>query len=237
MGSIQHLSSRPPLSVSDHTASSSRFLPVLCAPCGAPAAMSAAPASRAVLRQTRLVLRRNNFRQASTASEAASKAQDSGKQAVSKASEGLSRVQSSASSTISRVGSSAYNAVSKIGGRTGRVISFVESLIPPTVYYSRVGLELARIVFKGQSMAPPSTAHFQPLINVFRNPRSIGSTMSSMTSSVNPESLLSTVRNVNSQQLTTAGIVFAQVLGFFTVGEMIGRFKVVGYHGEPHHEH
>merc|ERR1712169_113055 len=235
--SIQHLSSRPPLSVSDHTASSSRFLPVLCAPCGAPAAMSAAPASRAVLRQTRLVLRRNNFRQASTASEAASKAQDSGKQAVSKASEGLSRVQSSASSTISRVGSSAYNAVSKIGGRTGRVISFVESLIPPTVYYSRVGLELARIVFKGQSMAPPSTAQFQPLINVFRNPRSIGSTMSSMTSSVNPESLLSTVRNVNSQQLTTAGIVFAQVLGFFTVGEMIGRFKVVGYHGEPHHEH
>merc|ERR1712000_585461 len=70
-------------------------------------------------------------------------------------------------------------------------------------------------------MAPPSTAqfqsYFQPLINVFRNPRSIGSTMSSMTSSVNPESLLSTVRNVNSQQLTTAGIVFAQVLGFITV--------------------
>merc|ERR1711977_433331 len=125
--SIQHLSSRPPLLLSDHTRSSSPSLSVLCAPWGAPTAMSAAPASRAVLRQTRLLLRRNNFRQASTASEAASKAQDSGKQAVSKASEGLSRVQSSASS---RVGSSAYNAVSKIGGRTGRVISFVESLIP-----------------------------------------------------------------------------------------------------------
>merc|ERR1711939_1035974 len=170
--SIQHLSSRPPLLLSDHTRSSSPSLSVLCAPWGAPTAMSAAPASRAVLRQTRLLLRRNSFRQASTASE------------------GLSRVQSSASSTISRVGSSAYNAVSKIGGRTGRVISFVESLIPPTVYYSRVGLELARIVFKGQSMAPPSMAqfqsYFQPLINVFRNPRSISSSVSSMTSSVNP---------------------------------------------------
>ncbi|KAJ9632917.1 uncharacterized protein PV06_07925 [Exophiala oligosperma] len=203
--------------------------------------MSAAPVSRAVLRQSRLVLRRNAFRQASTTSEAASKAQETGKQAVSKASEGLSRVQSSASSAITRVGSSAYNAVSKIGGRTGRVISFVESLIPPTLYYSRVGLELARIVFKGQNMAPPSSAqwqsYFQPLVNAFRNPRTIGSSLSSVSNTVSPESFLGGVRNMNSRQLTTAGIVFAQVLGFFTVGEMIGRFKVVGYHGEAHHEH
>jgi F-type H+-transporting ATPase subunit g len=27
--------------------------------------------------------------------------------------------------------------------------------IPPTVYYARVGLELAKLVFKGQKMAPP----------------------------------------------------------------------------------
>jgi F-type H+-transporting ATPase subunit g len=203
--------------------------------------MFAAPTARAVLRQSRLVLRRNNFRQASTASEAASKAQESGKQAVSKASEGLTRVQSSAGSAISRVGSSAYSALSRIGGRTGRLIAFVESLIPPTVYYSRVGLELARIVFKGQNMAPPPLSqfqsYFQPLINVFRNPRAIGSSVSSLASSVNPESFLSSVRNVNSRQLTTVGIVFAEALGFFTVGEMLGRLKVVGYHGEPHHEH
>ncbi len=95
---------------------------------GAPAVMSAAPTSRAVFRQSRFLLRRNNFRQASTASEAASKAQDSGKQAVSKASEGLSRVQSSAGSTISRVGSSAYSALGRVGGRTGRMISFVECM-------------------------------------------------------------------------------------------------------------
>ncbi|EHY57771.1 ATP synthase subunit G atp20 [Exophiala dermatitidis] len=203
--------------------------------------MSASPASRAILRQSKLLLRRNNFRQASTTSEAASKAQETGKQAVSKASEGLSRVQSSAGSAISKVGSSAYSALSKVGGRTGRVISFVESLIPPTVYYSRVGLELARIVFKGQQMAPPTVAqfqsYFQPLINVFRNPRSISSVASSVSNSVNPEAVLSSIRNVNSRQLANAGIIFAQVLGFFTVGEMIGRWKIVGYHGEVHHEH
>lgn len=132
--------------------------------------MSAAPTSRALVRQSRFLLRRNNFRQASTASDAASKAQETGKQALSKASEGLSRVQSSVGPTISRVGSSAYSALSRVGGRTGRFISFVEcmlkmvcyemrltqtALIPPTVYYSRVGWELGRIVVKGQQMAPP----------------------------------------------------------------------------------
>lgn len=27
--------------------------------------------------------------------------------------------------------------------------------IPPTVYYARVGLELSKLVFKGQKMTPP----------------------------------------------------------------------------------
>lgn len=29
------------------------------------------------------------------------------------------------------------------------------ALIPPTIYYSRVGLELSKIVFRGQKMSPP----------------------------------------------------------------------------------
>ncbi|KAH0828250.1 hypothetical protein AYO21_03806 [Fonsecaea monophora] len=203
--------------------------------------MSAVPTSRALLRQSRSLLRRNNFRQASTTSEAAAKAQESSKQAVSKASEGLSRVSSSAGSAISKVGSSAYSALSRVGGRTGRVIAFVESLIPPTIYYSRVGWEVARIVFKNQQMAPPSVAqfqsYFQPLINVFRNPTSITSSASSVFKTLNPDAALNTIRTANRSQLTAGGIVLAQVLGFFTVGEMIGRWKLVGYHGEPHHEH
>lgn len=80
-------------------------------------------------------------------------------------------------------------------------------------------------------------SYFQPVVNVVRNPRSITSTAGSVANSVNPESVLSTIRNVNSKQLAIAGIVFAEVLGFFTVGEMLGRFKIVGYHGEPSHEH
>ena len=33
-------------------------------------------------------------------------------------------------------------------------------------------------------------------------------------------------------QWVSAGVVFAEVLGFFTVGEMVGRMKFVGYRGE-----
>src|ERR1700761_2257252 len=92
------------------------------------------------------------------------------------------------------------------------------------------------------SLTTPSSmaqfqSYFQPITNVFRNPRSIMSSASSATNSLNPEAVLSSVRNANRRQLTAAGIIFAEVLGFFTVGEMVGRMKIVGYHGEPHHEH
>jgi hypothetical protein len=33
------------------------------------------------------------------------------------------------------------------------------------------------------------------------------------------------------------GVAGAEVLGFFTVGEMLGRFKIVGYKGDAGHEH
>lgn len=54
---------------------------------------------------------------------------------------------------------------------------------------------------------------------------------------MSPDTILSRIRNVNRQQLVAAGVVGAEVLGFFTVGEMIGRMKLVGYRGDTeHHE-
>ena len=41
------------------------------------------------------------------------------------------------------------------------------------------------------------------------------------------------IPGVSNAQLAAGGVVLAECLGFFTVGEMIGRFKLVGYHGEP----
>lgn len=72
-------------------------------------------------------------------------------------------------------------------------------------------------------------------MNAMRNPRTIPSALGNM--NMSPEHMLSSVRNVNRSQLSTIAMVGAEILGFFTVGEMIGRMKVVGYYGEVHHEH
>lgn len=84
-------------------------------------------------------------------------------------------------------------------------------------------------------------SYYQPFINSLRNPRALLSQASSQVSNVastySPEALLNSIRNVNRQQLATVGVVGAEVIGFFTVGTMIGRMKVVGYRGEPEHGH
>jgi len=58
-------------------------------------------------------------------------------------------------------------------------------------------------------------------------------------SQATPSGVLNQVRSINGQQLTSAGIVAAEVVGFFTIGEMIGRLKLIGYrsneHGKEHH--
>ena len=109
---------KPPASPASHH--------ILIAP--SPAMHAAAQPSRAVLRQSRLLLRRNNPRQASTttADAAAAKAKDTASGATSKASEGLSRVTSSAGNIAGGAVSGARNALNRIGGRTGRLVAFVD---------------------------------------------------------------------------------------------------------------
>jgi len=132
-------------------------------------------------------------------------------------------------------------ALGKVGGRTGKVIAFIEKQIPPTIYYARVGLELSKLVFKGQNMTPPPVAtfqsYYQTLLKGLRNPSTLLQGISKSTPSVNPESIINSVRNVNTSQLAAGGVLVAEVLGFFTVGEIIGRMKLVGYRGESEHSH
>jgi F-type H+-transporting ATPase subunit g len=92
-------------------------------------------------------------------------------------------------------------------------------------------------------MIPPSSAdkfirslstfqtYFQPIINAIRNPSTLKNFYFS------PQSILARVWNLDKRELAFVGVTAAEVIGFFTVGEMIGRFKIVGYRGEPVHEH
>lgn len=46
--------------------------------------------------------------------------------------------------------------------------------------------------------------------------------------------MLSQVRGASSAQYWSAGVVAAEVLGFFSIGEIIGRFKLIGYREKGH---
>jgi F-type H+-transporting ATPase subunit g len=86
--------------------------------------------------------------------------------------------------------------------------------------------------------SPLSTfqSYFQSLLKGFRNPSSLFS-QAQQSGGATPEGVLSQIRNINRAQLAYGGVVLAEVLGFFTVGEMIGRFKLVGYRGEKQVHH
>jgi hypothetical protein len=120
-------------------------------------------------------------------------------------------------------------------------------MIPPTMYYGKVGLELAKLVAQGQKMSPPYVSTYasasasaythgsnmqtfqtygQNLMSAVRNP-----------SANAPSNPLQAMRNIGSTQVMTAGVVAAEVLGFFTVGEMIGRMKLIGYHSTSQASH
>ncbi|PGH26489.1 hypothetical protein AJ80_01803 [Polytolypa hystricis UAMH7299] len=189
-------------------------------------------ASRLLLRQSRFLIRRPVVRSASTTSEAAAKSKD----AAAKASEGLSKVAATAGPAIANAMQGIGGALRKVGGRTGKLVAFVDSLVPPTLYYSKVGFEVAKIVVRGQKMTPPSVAefqtYFQPLLNALRQPTALLSRTASFS-----QNLLSNVRNLDRRQLAFVGVTTAEVIGFFSVGEMLGRMKIVGYRGEPAHGH
>ncbi len=53
----------------------------------------------------------------------------------------------------------------------------------------------------------------------------------------NSQSFLTRVRNLDSDTLAGVGIVAAETIGFFCIGEMIGRFKIVGYRGGQAEHH
>jgi len=207
--------------------------------------MSFAVSRAALRRSTKLPIGRTTARFESTASKATETAKDTASKASqtaadykSKASEGLSRVSSAAGPAISGAAKGLGNALGKIGGRTGRLIAFIERQIPPTVYYARVGLELGKLVFKGQKMNPPPVStfqeYFQRVVKSVRNP---GALFSSTANNATPTNVLQQVRSINTSQLVAGAVIGAELLGFFTIGEIIGRFKLVGYRGDTDAHH
>lgn len=51
---------------------------------------------------------------------------------------------------------------------------------------------------------------------------------------MSPQSIIKRIQSMDNQQMISVGVVAAEAIGFFTVGEMIGRMKLIGYSSSQH---
>ena len=70
---------------------------------------------------------------------------------------------------------------------------------------------------------------YDPLITALRNPYNAGHHAQGLVNAL--PGYLNSIRNASTQQMVYAGIVLAEIIGFFTVGEILGKMKIVGYKG------
>lgn len=85
--------------------------------------------------------------------------------------------------------------------------------------------------------------YLQPVRNAMSNPSSLMATTqqtaqsAAQTAANSPQTFLARIRNMDRETMTSAAVIGAETIGFFCVGEMLGRFKIVGYRGGNHGEH
>ncbi|KAI0881215.1 GroES-like protein [Annulohypoxylon maeteangense] len=203
---------------------------------GKPLVTMSSGLARPMLRQSGAWSRMAARRFESTSTQ---KATETAKESAAKAQQGLSRVASSAGPAIAAATKGLSKSLGNVGGRTGKLVALVEKQTPTVVYYSKVVSELAKIIFHGQKMSPPSLvtvqSYWQNVLKSVQNPNALLQTANKFAQS--PAALMQQARNVSKTQLAVGGVLLAECLGFFTVGEMIGRFKIIGYHGDSHAAH
>lgn len=78
--------------------------------------------------------------------------------------------------------------------------------------------------------------YFQNMISSFRTTSlsQASSAAQSTAQSMSPQSIIKRIQSMDNQQMISVGVVAAEAIGFFTVGEMIGRMKLIGYSSSQH---
>jgi F-type H+-transporting ATPase subunit g len=70
---------------------------------------------------------------------------------------------------------------------------------------------------------------YDPVITALRNPYNAGHHAQGLINAI--PGYLNSARNMDRKQMVGVLIIIAEVIGFFTVGEMLGKMKIVGYSG------
>ncbi|EPS43697.1 hypothetical protein H072_2297 [Dactylellina haptotyla CBS 200.50] len=178
---------------------------------------------------------------ADSAAAAAAKAQETAANVAAKAQQMFNKGMAAAGPMAAKLGQSINSAPAS----SNKLVGTVQGAIPHVVYYSKVFAELAKHVYRGQQMRPPSLEAFQnfyrPYVGPLLNPSGwwghIKSIRPRISALPDPETALHRAQAIPKRDLAQYAILAAECLGFYTVGTMIGRRKIVGYRGgvKEHH--
>lgn len=120
--------------------------------------------------------------------------------------------------------------ISKATGLVNGLITKSTQAVNCGIYWSKVGAELGKQVYKAEGLAPPSGKQFetvyQQALKFIKSPEQQKKFLQQV-SEFKP----------SAQCAAKASIYGIQLAAFFSVGEMIGRRQIVGYpsFGEHHH--
>lgn len=109
----------------------------------------------------------------------------------------------------------------KLQSITARFGPKASSYLTQTVYYGKVTSELAKQVYWREGLQIPSLRDFS---FVYRNLWA-----DAMHAYKNPNLIKKQITSLNVKQGLKYGAYGIQILGFYSVGEIIGRRKLVGY--------
>jgi len=132
-----------------------------------------------------------------------------------------------AGKTVGPVASNALGAFKRLGGRTGSIVGMIEDLAPPTKNALLTTKAMVKIVYRERGMRPPSFSEAQAHLSVIKQ-----TLPGRITHMLNfPSEIVGNLK----KNFKNGALITAEVLGFFTVGEMVGRRKIVGYRGKVDH--
>ncbi|VVT49297.1 uncharacterized protein SAPINGB_P002201 [Magnusiomyces paraingens] len=91
-----------------------------------------------------------------------------------------------------------------------------------TIFWAKVVGELAKQVYIKEGLAPPTQAQITSVFELIKK--------SAIEAASRPSAFIESVSQVNKVQVAVKGTVaLVQILGLFSLGEIVGRRHVVGY--------
>lgn len=96
-----------------------------------------------------------------------------------------------------------------------------------TIYYGKVTAELSKQVYTKEGLQPPNFSDFEMVYTrLYRQ---------ALHYADKPQQVVSMLKNIEKDQAVKIGAFGIQLLGLYSLGEIIGRRKIVGYQNYSAH--